>query len=120
MTASVEFYEYSPKEILAGNYPLATDMVTVAAGQVLPEGAVLGQITSTKEYVLSLAAATDGSQVPSVILADAVDASAAADKAPVYLSGDFVARNLTFGTGHAAVSTKAGLRDLNIYLDLSA
>lgn len=120
MTASAEFYEYSPKEILAGNYPLATDMVTIAAGQNLPEGAVVGQITATQEYVLSLAAATDGSQTPVAILADAVDASAAADKGPIYLSGDFVARNLTFGTGHTAASTKAGLRNLNIYLDLSA
>ncbi|OCP07978.1 MULTISPECIES: head decoration protein [unclassified Ensifer] len=119
MTASIQFDELKQVEILASNLPTAMEMVTIAAGQNLPRGAVLGRVTATKEYVLSLAASTDGSETPSAILEEAVDASVGADKGPAHLSGHFVARNLTFGTGHTAASTKDGLRAFGIYLDLA-
>ena len=97
--------------------PIVTGNGTLAAGQSLPEGAVLGKITASGKFVLSVAAAADGSETPVGILADAVDASAD-DVSGItwYKSGQFLASNLTFGDGHTADSARDGLRDLNIYI----
>lgn len=69
--------------------------------------------------VKSLAAATDGSQVPYCILADNYTLAAAAEtSAVVYKTGDFNQEALTYGTGHTAATVKAALEDRNIYLHL--
>lgn len=68
------------------------------------------------KYKLSLAAATDGSQVPTAILAEAAAAASADVVAPAYLSGEFNAAAITFGTGHTAASVKDALRARNLYL----
>ena len=107
---------YQPVEIIAGDYPLITEMVTIAAGQNLAIGSVLGKVTATGKYVLSTSAATDGSQVPSVILSADIDATAADQQEIAYLSGKFLAKNLKFGAGHSAASVRAALRDVNIYI----
>lgn len=53
------------------------DRVTIAAGADLEPGAVLGQITASKKYVLSVQGAADGSQTPvAVLMSDAAAASA--------------------------------------------
>ncbi|WP_199720772.1 head decoration protein [Azospirillum cavernae] len=75
----------------------------------------VGKITASGKYTLSAAAANDGSQAPSVILADAVDASGG-DKLGVYLAGEFNAGRLVLGAGHTANSVKDTLRDAGIYL----
>lgn len=108
--------EFVPDQLIAGRLQLVTDTVTVAAGQVLGRGAVLGKITATGKYVLSTAAANDGSQVPSIILADAVDASGGDKLAGVYLAGEFNAGKLILGAGHTIASIKDTLRDAGIYL----
>ena len=117
MTASATYYEYEVNEILTGAYPALPVMIVLAAGQNLPEGALIGKITASGKYVLSLAAATDGSEVPVAITSTPIDASSADEKGVAYVSGQFVTRHLTFGTGHTVASVKDGLRDLNIYLD---
>lgn len=71
------------------------------------------------KYILSLAAATDGSQVPVAIAAEAIDASAADKVGLIYLAGDFNQRQLTFGTGHTAASTKVALAARGIFLHAS-
>lgn len=77
--------------------------VTIAAGS--------GKI------VPSLAAATDGSQVPHGILANDTLAADGADiEANIYIGGEFNSDNLTFGTGHTAASVKDGLRGKGIYI----
>lgn len=117
MSAHFSTQSFTPKEIIAGDFPLVTNHVTIASGQSLQRGAVLGEVTATGEYVLSVAAAVDGSQVPAAILAtEAVDASAAAKGAGAYVTGQFNAANLTFGTGHTAASTRAALRDAGIHI----
>jgi len=113
---------YTPKEIYASEYPLVTASVTIAAGQTLERGAVLGRVTSGGAYVLSAATdgtdpIADGSQVPVAVLAENVDASAGAEAAIVYISGHFESRFLTFGTGHTAASVRDGLRGLGIYVN---
>lgn len=70
----------------------------------------------SNEYQTSLAAAVDGSQTPDCILARAVDASAAAVVCEGYFSGEFNQSAITYGTGHTAVLTKAGLKTKGIHL----
>lgn len=76
--------------------------VTVAAG--------------SGKYVLSLAAATDGSQIPDLILAEDADATSADYPALAYARGDFITQALTIGTGHTAASITEGLRTKGITL----
>lgn len=107
---------FVPDGLIAGDFPLRTRKVTILSGQNLQRGAVLGAITASGKYILSLAAATDGSEDPSVILAEDVDATGGDAEAVVYISGDFNEEKLILGTGHTVASVKEPLRALNIYL----
>ena len=107
---------FNPDRLIAGDYPVVTGNVTIESGQNLTRGALLGRVTAGGEYKLSLSGAADGSEVPRAILAEDVDASAAAKIGPAYLSGEFNEDQITFGTAHTAASVADGLRDLNIYL----
>lgn len=114
---SINTDSYEPDRLYTGsNIGRVTQDVTILTGQVLTRGAVLGKITASGKYILSLSGAVDGSEVPVVILADDVDATAADKRAPVYLSGEFNEAALTIGAAHTADSIREGLRDLNIYL----
>ncbi len=73
-------------------------------------------VAAGTKYKLSLAAATDGSQVPLGILAEDRDASGGDAEALLYERGDFAESAITFGTGHTAASVRAGLRELGITL----
>lgn len=63
---------------------------------------------------LSAAAAVDGSQEPSLVLAYDTDATGGDVEALAYESGDFVKEQLVFGAGHTADSTREALRRRNI------
>lgn len=103
--------------LIAGNEHLLTSRkVTLAAGQKLVRGALLGQLTTGGAYVLSLSAAADGSQTPVAVLAHDTDATSAAADTLVYERGDFNQAAITFGTAHTADSVRAGLRGLGITL----
>ncbi len=108
---------YSPDALLAG---CADDLVgrkvVIIAGQNLARGAVLGKITASGKYNLSLAAAVDGSQTPDLILAEPIDATAADTAALAYSRGDFITQALTIGAGHTAASILEGLRTKGIVL----
>ena len=67
---------YVPDQLIAGNAKLVSAPVTFVSGQVLARGSVVGVITASGKYALSLSASSDGSQTPVAIVADAVDASA--------------------------------------------
>lgn len=54
--------------MLAGDFPRRFATITIAAGEVLAAGSVLGEVTASEEFKLSAAAAEDGSQTPSVVL----------------------------------------------------
>jgi hypothetical protein len=94
-----------------------TRVKTIASGAgVLARGSLLGKVTATGKYILSLAAASDGSEVPDLILLEPVDASAADVNAAVAIAGQFAIQGVTFGAGHTAASTEAVLRTKDIYL----
>lgn len=68
------------------------------------------------KYVTSLAAATDGSQTPLAIVAEATDASAADADCLIYTTGDFNEGALVLGTGHTVDSIREALRARGIFL----
>jgi hypothetical protein len=94
-----------------------TRVRTIASGAgVLARGTLLGKITASGKYLESLAAATDGSEVPDAILLESVDATAADVNAAVAIAGDFAAKGVIFGTGHTLASTEDVLRTKDIYI----
>lgn len=102
---------YAPDALVAGNHHLLVGRgVTIASGQNLVRGAVLGKITASGKYNLSLSAAADGSQTPDLILAEDCDATGGDKTALAYERGDFNANALTLGTGHTVASIREGLR----------
>ena len=107
---------FTPDGLAAGDFPIRTLKVTIASGTNAVRGSLLGSITASGKYVVSAAAAGDGSQTPKAILAEDVDATGGDKEGIVYVSGDFNATALTYGAGHTAASVKDGLRDANIYL----
>lgn len=107
---------YAPDKLIAGDFPQNFKKVTIAAGQSLTRGALIGKITASGKFTLSAAAAADGSEVPTAILVDDVDATAADAEGMAYLSGTFDASAVTFGAGHTAASVEDTLRDVGIYL----
>lgn len=108
---------FTPDGLIANEPSLLISVpITLLSGQNLKRGALLGKITASSKYVLSLSASSDGSQAPAAILVDDVDASAADTPALAYIRGDFIANALTLGAGHTTTSVAAGLRDLGIFL----
>ena len=97
----------------------ADDNGVLVAGTNYVEGMVLGRVTSAGadkgKYKHSLSAATDGSQVPSAILLDDVDATASNSNGPILLGGKVDKNLLILGAGHTLDSIETGLRDMNIY-----
>lgn len=117
MPASFTSDAFVPDRLIAGNaHLLAGRNITIASGQTLMRGAVLGKITASGKYILSLAAAADGSQTPDLVLAEDVNASGADAPGLAYERGDFNAGALTLGTGHTVASIRDGLRGKGITL----
>lgn len=116
-SASFSSATHTPDRLIAGNSALLHAIpITVISGQNLARGALLGKITASGKYNLSLSAAADGSQAPVAILVDDVDASAGDKAGLAYIRGDFNASAVIYGTAHTAASVEAALRDLGIFL----
>jgi hypothetical protein len=116
---------YNPDGLIAGNADLLiATSITLAAGAALPRGAVLGKVTLSGHYVLSEATDTadppvaieDGSQVPDLILVEAVAASAAPRAALGFRRGDFQAAAVTLGATHTLAAVSETLRGKGIFL----
>lgn len=106
-------------ELVLDPRDLNTREVVIDAGD-LARGSVLGAKTATGNYILSLSAAGDGSEVPSVVLAEDVDASTDPKRATVYVECRGVDEaKLVFGTGHDADSVRGPLAQRGIYLEVS-
>ena len=107
---------YNPDRLVAKPDLLVGQKITLVSGQNLTRGALLGKITATGKYALSLAGAADGSEVPDLILAEDTDASGGDVVTLAYSRGDFDQRAVTFGTGHTADSVRETLRGKGIVL----
>jgi len=103
--------------LIAGDHPIRTRGVTIPLGTgILKRGSLLGIVEADGTAILSLEAATDGSEVPTCILGQDVDATTVAVESFAYIAGDFNEHQMTFGTGHTADSVRDGLRERSIYL----
>lgn len=107
---------YTPENLIAGEFPRITRVVTLIGGGLLPLGAVLGQITATDEYVLSDASASDGSEVPCAVLAESVNSSQDVVQAIVYLTGEFNGHALTLGAGHTLETVVTAGRTRSLFI----
>ncbi|GAV21602.1 head decoration protein [Carboxydothermus pertinax] len=108
---------YTPDNLFAGHVmPKVTDVGTIAAGQNLPRGAVLGRVTADGKLKLVDKAATDGSQNVYAILAEATDATTADKVAPIYLTGEFNENALTLAAGTTVADIKASARAVGIFI----
>lgn len=110
----IEFY--APDNVVGGGTQLVSETGILAAGQSLPRGAVIGRITASGKLTLSIAAATDGSQVPYGVLYDEFDATAGDMRCGYYIAGEFNAHILMLGAGHTLASVHDALRTLGIFL----
>ena len=84
---TTESYNYD--QPVSGSDEIATTSVTIASGQNLAANTPLGQVTSTGKFVECDADATNGSQTPVYLTAQAVDASAGDTQEQVIKSGTF-------------------------------
>lgn len=107
---------FTPDRLIAGEDDLLSRKVTIASGQNLVRGAVVGKITADGKYILSLSDAVDGSQTPDAILAMDTDATSADKEAMAYFAGRFNESALTIGAAHTAASIREGLRQKGIHL----
>jgi len=103
-------------QLRGGDFPVRFAMVMIAAGEVLAEGSVLGEVTAAEEYKLSASAATDGSESPSVVLWEDVDATDGPVEAEVMLTGDLRSAALTLGEGHTIASVRKALRPWSLFV----
>ena len=99
-------------DMIIGTFPVMTRKVTINSGAgELKRGVVLGQISTGGKYTTALDASSDGSETPKYILAENVDATSADVVADVYVTGEFNASKLTFGTGVTAADFEAANLD---------
>lgn len=106
----------TPDNLIAGDLKRVTDEIVILSGQVLARGSVLGKVTASDKFILSLSAAVDGSQTPIAVLAEAVDATGGDKRGPAYRTGELNEAALVLGTGHTIASVRAPLRDVGIHL----
>lgn len=112
MTSSM----FIPDQLVSGPLQVVTDTVTIALAGPLIRGAVLGRVTATLDYVLSVKTATDGSEKPVAILVDNVDTTAAAQQGGVYLMGEFNQNKIIIDASWTLADLKIALRPLGIFL----
>ena len=94
---------------------VVTDVGTLVSGQNVARGTVLGRITASGKLTKVLSTATDGSQAPFAVAADAVDAAAGDQPIPIYLSGEFNQAALTFGGTDTAATHMVAARNIGIF-----
>lgn len=106
---------FTHPNLIAGEYPRVERKVTVTSGLTLAAGTVLGRVTTGGQMVAVDDSLSNGAQAPYAILAEAVDASAAAKEGIAYLSGEFNESALVFGGDDTIADHRDALRAINIY-----
>lgn len=115
--------EYNPQDLIAGDFPLKSESITIEAGQVLGRGSVLGKKTAAGKFVLSAKLTADdkpiadGSEKPLRILAEDIDSTAGDAPTVAYKTGSFFAGGLTLGKGHSVESIKLDFETRSIFIE---
>lgn len=107
---------FTPDQLVADPRTLVSRDRTITGGAVYKRGTVLGVITATGKYTISLAAAADGSEDPVEILADDVDTTGGDQNGGTYVSGEFNANAVILGTGQTLTGVTAALEAKKIFL----
>lgn len=97
---------YMPDDLIAGSFPIETQTETIASGETIERGAVLGRVTATKKLKVSVADAEDGSETPLFIAIHDLGELAADLETPVYKAGAFRSSRLVLGEGHTPDSVR--------------
>jgi hypothetical protein len=91
--------------------PALTTSVIVASGAgKLGAGSLLGKITASKKYALCNAAATNGSQIADLVLAEDIDATSTDVAVLAYKTGIFNYNALSVASGDTVEAHKEELR----------
>ncbi len=102
--------------LFAGNVSdVVTDVGTLATGQSVARGTALGKVTASEKLVVVDSSKSDGSQTIYAIAADAVNATAADQPVPIYLTGEFNQAALTFGGSDTFAKHKDTARSIGIF-----
>lgn len=107
---------FVPDQLVSGPLQLVTDTVTITGGKVYKRGTVLGVVTASGGYQICVKTATDGSEVPSAILVDDVDATAGDVQSGVYLMGEFNGHRIIIDSSWTVATVKPALRPLSIFI----
>ena len=106
---------FLPDQLIAGTLQLVTDSGIITGG-TYKRGTVLGVVTASGKYTLSVKTATDGSENPVAILVDNVDASTADQNGGLYLMGEFNQNHIIIDASWTLAAIKTALRALAIFL----
>lgn len=115
-TAGMQSYTYMPDQLIAGDLQLVTDTVDIGGTALLVRGTILGQITATGVYVLSVKTATDGSENPCAVLVDNANPAGSTVRGGVYEMGLFNQNRITFDSSWSVPELKNALRPFSIFL----
>jgi hypothetical protein len=107
---------FVPDQLISGPLQVVSETVTINAGANYARGTVLGQITATGAYTLSVKTAVDGSQNPSAILADQANAAAGSVTAGAYVMGEFNQNRLIFDPSWTLAQLQTAMRPYTIFL----
>jgi hypothetical protein len=107
---------FIPDQLIGGDMKIVTKTETITGGAIYKRGTVLGMITASSKWTLSLSASADGSQTPKRILVDDVDTTAGDALGGTYQMGEFNANAVILGTGITLTAATAALEAQNIYL----
>jgi hypothetical protein len=114
---SVTHSNFTPDNLIAGDFPIVIDSAILEKGEVLLRGSLLGKKSKTgNTLVLSDMDGRNRYEQLYGILAEDCDASEEDSGCVVYLCGEFNQRAVIFGEGLTPDKTKEQLRAMSIYL----
>lgn len=107
---------WSPDALIAGDDYITDDVTVVSGSGVLTRGTLLGTITATGKLKPCLSTNTDGSQAPTHILQESIDATSVDVNCSAIVYGEINAAAVIFQSPDTAATHKAALRTQGIYL----
>ena len=113
--ASSETFTSVTSNLMGGESDIVTKSVTIGSGNLVAN-TVLGQVTSTGEYVQCVSTLVNGEEVPAAILVVDANASVASMSAPVFVGGVFNPDELVWDASITAVGKLTAFSGTNITL----
>lgn len=112
MAYEVKSGAYTPENVLAGPFPVKTEVAKVGAAAV----ARLTPVKLVDGKVAPIAAGTEAAPADGGLYGIAAEDGEKNGEVPVYLTGEFFADALNWPTGTAAEDVKTAFRALGIFL----